>query len=125
MSVETVKRRAAAFLAATDPCRPLAVTEPQVIVSDLLVHIARLEAAALALAEWQAIGEHRMRLLDAQDAEHGRLLADVLAVLDAQMAAPDGYHYARQVERIIGWEAAARRIRAKIVELADSAKAAP
>lgn len=45
-------------------------------------------------------------------------LDDVLAVLDACMGAPDGYYHARKVEQIMGWEAAARRIREKIEELA-------
>lgn len=47
-------------------------------------------------------------------------LDDVLAVLDACSSAPDGYYYARKTEHIMGWEAAARRIRAKIEELADA-----
>jgi hypothetical protein len=46
-------------------------------------------------------------------------LRDVLDVIEECSAAPDGYYYANQKERIIGWEMAAVRIRMKMEELAD------
>ncbi len=46
-------------------------------------------------------------------------LDDVLAILDSQAGAPDGYYYAQRVEQIMGWEAAVRRIREKVEALAD------